>query len=99
LREGDQNTKYFHRKASGRAKKNKISRLRRDDRSFATEEEEILSRTHLFFNELYTKDPQVNHFALLQLVEPSVSDQMNQKLTADFTDKENRRCLISNWTP
>jgi hypothetical protein len=30
LREGDQNTKYFHRKASDRAKKNKILRQRRD---------------------------------------------------------------------
>jgi hypothetical protein len=29
LREGDQNTRYFHRKASRRAKKNKISRLKR----------------------------------------------------------------------
>lgn len=88
LREGDQNTRYFHRKASGRSKKNKISRLKRADGSFAIDEEEILSKTHLFFNELYTEDPQVNPGALLQLVEPSVSDQINQQLTADFTDEE-----------
>jgi hypothetical protein len=49
LREGDQNTRYFHRKASGRAKKNKISRLKRADGSYAIDEDEILSKTHAFF--------------------------------------------------
>jgi hypothetical protein len=31
LKEGEQNTSFFHRKVSGRAKKNKISKLRRAD--------------------------------------------------------------------
>jgi hypothetical protein len=33
LREGDQNTKYFHRRASWRKKKNKIHKLKRNDGS------------------------------------------------------------------
>jgi hypothetical protein len=36
-----------------RTEKNKISRLKRADGSFATDEEEILSKTHLFFSELH----------------------------------------------
>jgi hypothetical protein len=31
LREGDQNMKFFHRKAAGREKKNKIKSLKQDD--------------------------------------------------------------------
>jgi hypothetical protein len=31
LKEGDRNTKYFHRKATARAKKNKRKRLRKED--------------------------------------------------------------------
>jgi hypothetical protein len=63
-------------------------RLRRSDGSFATDEDEIISRTHIFFTELYSEDPLVNPAALLNLVEPSVSNQINQRLTEDFTDDE-----------
>jgi hypothetical protein len=31
LKEGDRNTKFFHRKAAGRARKNQIKMLRQDD--------------------------------------------------------------------
>jgi hypothetical protein len=34
LREGDRNTKYFHRKAMWRAKKNKIRSLKKEDGSW-----------------------------------------------------------------
>jgi hypothetical protein len=34
LKEGDYNTKYFHRKAAGRAKKNKIKFLKKEDGQF-----------------------------------------------------------------
>jgi hypothetical protein len=31
LKEADQNTKYFHRRAAGRANKNKIKHLKKDN--------------------------------------------------------------------
>jgi hypothetical protein len=31
LKEGNRNTKFFHRKAAGRARKNRIKMLRQDD--------------------------------------------------------------------
>jgi hypothetical protein len=41
LREGDHNTKYFHRKAMWRAKKNRIKRLLKEDGSWCTDETEM----------------------------------------------------------
>jgi hypothetical protein len=38
LKEGNHNTKYFHRKAADRAKKNKIKRLRRMEETQKTKE-------------------------------------------------------------
>jgi hypothetical protein len=36
-----QNTRYFHRKATWRTKKNKIKKVKRDDASFAEQEDLI----------------------------------------------------------
>jgi hypothetical protein len=88
LREGDKNTKFFHRKASARHKKNRILRLKRPDDSFAIDEEEILFRTHCFFENLYSKDQEIDPESLLQFVEPMVTEDMNRHLTADFSDEE-----------
>jgi hypothetical protein len=88
LREGDQNTIIFHRKASSRAKKNKMVRLKRWDGTFATDENEIIAMSHLFFDELYTEDPEVDPRSLLEFIEPVISDQINQQLLAEFSDDE-----------
>lgn len=41
LREGDRNTKYFHRKATWRQRKNKISKLKRVDGTWTENNEEM----------------------------------------------------------
>jgi hypothetical protein len=41
LREGDRNTKYFHRRASWRRKKNRISKLKRPDGSWTMDTGEM----------------------------------------------------------
>jgi hypothetical protein len=88
LKEGDQNTNYFHRKASGRKRKNKISKLRKPDGSMTENEDEFLDIACNFFNELYKEDPNINPSTLLNLIEPNVTDEMNKTLVADFTDEE-----------
>jgi hypothetical protein len=88
LRDGDRNTRFFHRKASGRRKRNRIVKLRRNDGSFATDEEEIKRRTQLFFESLYREDPEIDPSPLLESVEPAVTDLINSQLVAEFTEEE-----------
>jgi hypothetical protein len=41
-----------------------------------------------FFNDLYTDDPSVDPTGLIDLIEPAISDQINQALMAEVTDDE-----------
>ncbi|KAM0889558.1 hypothetical protein ACQ4PT_027632 [Festuca glaucescens] len=94
LKEGDRNTKYFHRKALGRKKKNKILKLKRSDSTFETDEEEITNMTHLFFDALYTEDLGVDPSAILDVIDPAVTEEINEYLTAEFTDEEIANALF-----
>jgi hypothetical protein len=88
LKEGEQNTSFFHRKASGRAKKNKISKLRRADGTMASKEEEFVNIANGFFSDLYKKDDDVNPAALLEAIQPVVTDKINADLLADLSEQE-----------
>jgi hypothetical protein len=57
LKEGDRNTKYFHRKAVWRARKNKIRRLKKEDGQWTDCKEEMESMATSFFQNMYTADP------------------------------------------
>jgi hypothetical protein len=59
LKEGDRNTKFFHMKAAGHAKKNKIKNLRTKDGRLIIDRKEMGNMTRSFFQELYTKDDSV----------------------------------------
>jgi hypothetical protein len=67
LKEGDQNTKYFHRRATSRAKKNRIKTLKTVDDKILQSKEEILEYSRDYFLELFTKDQQVDPSPLLDI--------------------------------
>jgi type II secretory pathway component PulJ len=56
LREGDRNTKYFHRRASWRRRKNRIRRLKREDGTWTSDTGEMENMTRDFFQKLYTQE-------------------------------------------
>jgi hypothetical protein len=60
LKEGDRNTKVFHRKAAGRPKKNKIKLLRKENGQVTSDREEMEAMACTIFKELYTADREVN---------------------------------------
>jgi hypothetical protein len=88
LKEGDRNTKFFHRKAAGRAKKNKITRLRTDDGRITKDKKEMGNMARDFFQQLYTQDPSVYPHELLQIVEPQITEEMNESLCKEFSGEE-----------
>jgi hypothetical protein len=55
LKHGDQNTKYFHRKASWRAKKDKIKRLKNDEGAFVEEDEDLEKLANDYFKHITPK--------------------------------------------
>jgi hypothetical protein len=88
LREGDRNTKYFHRKAVGRAKKNKIKSLRKTDGHITKQKVEMECMACNFFKELYRAAPMVQSQEVLDLVQPKITAEINEALCKDFWDKE-----------
>jgi hypothetical protein len=88
LKEEDHNTKFFHRKAASRAKKDKITRLWTDDGRLTKNKKEMGDMARDFFQQLYTQDPAICPQDLLQLIESHITDEMNERLCKDFSGEE-----------
>jgi hypothetical protein len=88
LKHGDQNTRYFHRKATWRAKKNKIRILKTEEGQTVVKQNELETLANDYFTKMYTKDMLVAPELIEELIEQKVNQQMNDDLTRDFTDRE-----------
>jgi hypothetical protein len=88
LKEGDQNTKYFHSKAADRKKKNTITMLRKSDGHITKDRKEMESMATEFFKNLYTADLEVDPGQLTDLFESRITDKMNGDLCKEFTNDE-----------
>jgi hypothetical protein len=88
LQEGDCNTKYFHRKATAKAKKNRVKRLRKDDGQVTQDKKEMEHMVTNFFKALYSADQVVWPGDVTQLFQPKISDGMNDELCKEFTVEE-----------
>jgi hypothetical protein len=56
LAEGDSNTQFFHRKASGRKKKNNITKLSKADGSSTSDPAEMMELARYCYSSLYTSE-------------------------------------------
>jgi hypothetical protein len=88
LKEGDRNMKFFHRKATRRAKKNKIKLLKKDNGEVTKEKKEMESMARDFFQQLYKADPNVQPEGLLHLIQPKITEEMNKELCKEVSDEE-----------
>jgi hypothetical protein len=84
----DRDTGFFHRQARWRARKNKITKLRKVDGTWVEDPNELKELLVAFFADLYRVDNEVNPRQVLSLVEPKVTQEMNEGLTEAFSDKE-----------
>jgi hypothetical protein len=96
LKEGYRNTKFFHRKATGRGKKNKIELLRKDGGMITKDKKEMEGMTTKFFQDLYTANPSVAPEELIHLFRPIITEEMNSLLCKEFSDDE-IGMHISRW--
>jgi hypothetical protein len=94
LNSGDQNTSYFHRKASWRSKKNNITQLSDGDGNIMKNEEKIKEMTTEFFKDLYSTDESVDPEGILHLFQEKINAETNEKLCQDFTDDEISNALF-----
>jgi len=81
LKEGDRNTSFFHRKASWRAKKNRISSLQDNNGRIVTDEDHMGKLTNEFFSKLYTKDDSVNPDLITEHMQKRVNADMNLEIS------------------
>lgn len=88
LREGDCNTKYFHRRAVWRARKNYIKRLKDENGRWITNRDDMHELANEFFDKLYDRDPGVVPSLVLQHVPCIITEEINGFLCAEFSEKE-----------
>jgi hypothetical protein len=94
LWEGDQNTTFFHAKASARKKNNQIISLVRDDGSSCTDQGEIKGMMHHFYEELFSSEPNVSMDLVLDAIPVKVDERMNKELRKPYSNEEIKDTLF-----
>ncbi|XP_042972810.1 uncharacterized protein LOC122304618 [Carya illinoinensis] len=94
LRDGDRNSKFFHKCANQRRKNNGIHKLMRADGSSTTALGEISDLFSQYFQELFTSSNPSGIEACLSQVHPRVDREMNANLTKQFSAKEVKAALF-----
>jgi hypothetical protein len=86
LKEGDRNTRFFHSRASHRRRRNSLVVLRLENGELITDLEQIGSQFMDYYQELFIVAPLEEVEAILEGIQPRVTDEMNMKLTCQFTE-------------
>lgn len=82
---GDHNTKYFHTKASGRKRKNTITRLMNDMGVWRKSTLGVAEIAVSYFEKLYTSSHPDIIQEVIDAINLKVSVEMNQNLIKQFT--------------
>lgn len=81
LKEGDQNTKFFHASTKQRRARNRITKLKRPDGLWAEKYERIEHTTTEYFQELFYSSRPHGFDEALRFVTAKVTPEMNISLT------------------
>ena len=94
MKEGDQNSKYFHALIKQRRSMNRITGLHDENGVWSAEEKDIQKIAVSYFENLFTTtDPQVMEDSLAE-IQISITDQINVFLTKPATEIEVRTALF-----
>ncbi|XVE72718.1 hypothetical protein DITRI_Ditri11bG0061600 [Diplodiscus trichospermus] len=85
---GNRNTKFFHQTTIQRRQRNKILRIKADDREFIDSEEHIMNEFVKFYEELFKTSGKNDCGDILDCVPLLVKEEDNKVLPAEVADKE-----------
>ncbi|GKV02210.1 hypothetical protein SLEP1_g14669 [Rubroshorea leprosula] len=88
LKFGDRNSSFFHAIASRRRSRNHIVKLKDDMGRWLQQPADIEQHIFHTFQNLYSEHNASNYTDILNLIQPTVTDEMNSKLCATVTMKE-----------
>lgn len=83
----------FQAKSCARAKRNRISALKREDGSLATEQEEIERIATYFYGQLFSAQGDLAPHLILDHVPTKVTEQMNERLIRPYLALEVEQAL------
>ncbi|CAA7031857.1 unnamed protein product [Microthlaspi erraticum] len=93
LREGDRNTKFFHATTKQRRARNRITKLKRNDGTWAETDDGIERVATEYFQTLFTSSAPNNFSDALRYVTERVTHTMNVALTKPPSNDEIKRAI------
>ena len=90
---GDQNSSYFHNRASQQFRRNSITELKDSQGRLASSEEEVSGMIIDYYKKLFTSSNPHNIEEVVQFTNQVVSDEMNNCLTRDSSKVEVENAL------
>ncbi|XP_052486360.1 uncharacterized protein LOC105767066 [Gossypium raimondii] len=88
LREGDQNTRFFHAKASGRLKKNYIEKLKDAAGNWVTKSKDISMVAKDYFASLFRSNGQNANIQEMGYIRECMTREANEWLNMAYTESE-----------
>lgn len=81
---GDQNSKYFHRRATQRYRKNSIVNIRNSEGHWCSDMEEVTATLVDYYRDLFTSSQPPQHNETLNSIQNIITEDMNSQLSAQF---------------
>jgi hypothetical protein len=88
LKEGDRNTKFFHRKTVWRARKNRITALQDQDGVVQDTASEMERLATSYFKTVHTRDPSIIARPVVDLFAEVIFEETNENLCKPFLVEE-----------
>ena len=88
LKSGDNNTRFFHNKASQRFRRNRIVGLLDESNLWCTDRAQVENIILAFYSSLFTSTRPAEDHAILEVIQLVVNEDMNISLTREFTRQE-----------
>ena len=93
LKAGDQNTRYFHCRATQRKRRNQVYRLKDPNGMWTTSQSQVPQLFINYYSSLFTTSNPALIDPVVENIVPSVATEMNSRLVSEFTAAEVTQAL------